>query len=102
MPLQTCGEFALQVFNCPLSTMALHNNAKAHMGGMPMPDIVGGKHGWHTDPIFAVGKKGGELQPSQQYDHIKKTGVMSHLNRHVLPCKQESSTRSPLQRWQWQ
>ena len=62
------------------------------MAGIPMPDIVGGKREWYSDLIFAVGKKDGMLQPSQQYERIKraqgqagirKTGVISHLNRHV-------------------
>ena len=72
--------------------MALQNIAKAHMAGIPLPDITGGKKEWYTDLIFAVGTKAGKLQASQQYDHIRraqrlagirKTGVISHLNRHV-------------------
>ena len=82
----------MQVFNCPLSAMAMHNVAKTHLAGIPMPDIVAGKKGYYSDLIFAVGKKDGKLQASQQYDHvrraqrqagIRKTGVISHLNRHV-------------------
>ena len=83
----------VQVFNCPLSAMALQNVAKPYMAGIPLPDIVGGnKEGWYSDLIFAVGTKDGKLQATQQYDQIKraqsqagirKTGVISHLNRHV-------------------
>lgn len=61
------------------------------MGGIDLPDVLGGKEGYYNHLIFAVGKPDGQYDAAQQYMKVrdahsktglKKTGVVTHFNRH--------------------
>ena len=82
----------MQVYKCPLGTMAMWNVTKHHLAQLPMPDILGGKAGWYKNLIFSVGNLDTAYQPAHQYEQvraaqtragIRKNGVVCHLPRHA-------------------
>ena len=90
--LQAIRLSMVQVFRCPLSSMAMQNFTKTHLAKIPLPNVLGGKKEYYDDFIFAVGRADVPVHATHQYDQTKrahaaaglrKTGQVCHLPRHV-------------------